>query len=308
MDESKEKMLSYGIYDLRKKLNSYTKKIIVPFIPESNEENIQIHVAIRGEKKKLLDLAYQNVVQDKLNKIKQETKKELTQREVLYQLKDLLQLENVPDFIDAFDNSNINGAYAVAGCVVFKNGLPSKRDYKHFQIKTVEGMDDYSSMKEVVRRRYNNLLQNKEQLPNLIVADGGIGHMNAISQIVQQEKNLNIPIVGLKKNKKHKTNKLIFGDPPMEIDIKTNSELFHLLERIQDEVHRFAITYHKNLRSKGLTHSQLDDIQNIGPKTKLKLLNQFKTYNNIKNASIEQLQETIGKNRASIVYKYFRQK
>lgn len=308
MDESKEKMLSYGIYDLRKKLNSHTKKIIVPFIPESNEENIQIHVAIRGEKKKLLDLAYQNVVQDKLNKIKQETKKELTQREVLHQLKDLLQLENVPDFIDAFDNSNINGAYAVAGCVVFKNGLPSKRDYKHFQIKTVEGMDDYSSMKEVVQRRYNNLLQNKEQLPNLIVADGGIGHMNAISQIVQQEMNLNIPIVGLKKNKKHKTNKLIFGDPPMEIDIKTNSELFHLLERIQDEVHRFAITYHKNLRSKGLTHSQLDDIQNIGPKTKLKLLNQFKTYNNIKNASIEQLQETIGKNRASIVYKYFRQK
>lgn len=307
LDETKEKMLSYGIYDLRQKINSSTKKIIVPFMPESNEENIQIHIAIRGEKKKLLDLAYQNVVQSKLNKIKQETKKEQSQHNVLCQLKDLLQLKDIPNFIDAFDNSNINGAHAVAGCVVFKNGLPSKKDYKHFQIKTVIGMDDYSSMKEVVQRRYNRLLQNKESLPNLIIADGGIGHMNAISQIVNHEMNLNIPIVGLKKNNKHKTNKLIFGTPPMEMDIKTNSELFHLLERIQDEVHRFAITYHKKIRNKALTQSQLDDIQNIGPKTKLKLLNHFKTYNNIKNATIEQLQETIGKTRASIVYKYFKQ-
>ena len=307
LDEPKEEVLALGMMELRERLCSVTKEVIVPFIPDGYDENLHINIAVSGEKKKLLDLAMQNVRQYKLDRIKQSDKLNPDQRmvRVLGGLQSLLKLEKLPVFIDSFDNSSLQGNDAVAACVVFKKAKPSKSDYKRFRIKSVVGQDDYASMREIVRRRYQDLLDANEPLPDLILADGGIGQVHAIREVVEQQLGLSIPVAGLKKDNKHRTNTLVFGDPIQEVSLKVTDEVFRLLVQIQDEVHRFAITFHKKSRSKSQIKSQLDDIQGVGESTKQKLLSRFHTVARIRTASLEELEKVVLKRYASIVYEYF---
>ena len=307
MDEPKEEMLAFGMQELREQLGSQTKEVIVPFIPDVIDENLHIHVAISGDKKRLLDLANRNVEQYKQDRIKQNDKLNPEQRatRILGQLQSLLQLPTLPVFIDSFDNSNIQGSNPVAGCVVFKKAKPCKSEYKRFQIKTVEGADDYASMREVVRRRYQHLIDENQPLPNLIIADGGIGQMHAIREAVEDQLGLQIPIAGLKKDSHHRTQTLLYGFPPAEIDMPITSEVFRFMTQIQDEVHRFAITYHKKQRSKAQIKSQLDDIQGVGPAMKQKLLQHFGSISKIKSATIDELTKIVGTSRAASIYEFF---
>ena len=307
LDEAKEEMLAFGMQELREQIGSKTKEVIVPFIPDVIDENLHVNIANSGDKKKLLDLANHNVEQYKQDRIKQNDKLNPDQRatRILGQLQSLLQLPTLPVFIDSFDNSNIQGSSPVAGCVVFKKAKPCKSEYKRFQIKTVSGPDDYASMREVVRRRYQDLIDNNQPLPNLIIADGGIGQMHAIREAVEDQLGLHIPIAGLKKDTHHRTQTLLYGFPPVEIDMPITSEIFRFMVQIQDEVHRFAISYHKNKRSKAQIKSQLDDIQGVGPIIKQKLLRHFGSVTKIKSATIDELAQIVGTSRASTIYEHF---
>lgn len=307
LDEPREELLAFGMVELRTRLNSITREVIVPFIPDGFDENLHINLALSGDKKRLLDLAMQNVRQYKKDQLKQSDKLNPDQRamRVLGALQALLNLPKTPLFIDSYDNSSIQGSSAVAACVVFKKAKPSKSDYKRFKIKTVVGQDDYASMREIVRRRYQDIIDEQGDFPDLIIADGGIGQVHAIREVVEQQLGLSIPVVGLKKDDKHRTNTLLYGDPVQEVSLKVTDELFRLLVKIQDEVHRFAISYHKNKRSKAQTSSQLDDIHGVGPVTKQKLLAHFHTVSRIRTATLPELTEIVGTRSASIIYTYF---
>ena len=307
IDETKEDILSIAIIELREKLNSNSKEIIIPFPIEIEFAYIKFIVPRRGDRKKLLELSEQNVKQYKLEKLKQTEKLNPDQKSIqlLTEIQQKLHLEKIPITIEAFDNSNISGSDAVAACVVFKKAKPSKKDYRKYIIKTVQGPDDYASMKEVVKRRYIRMVNENAPLPDLIIADGGIGQMEVIRQVVEDELNLKIPIAGLAKNDKHKTSELLYGFPPKEIGMKPNDTLFKLLAFIQEEVHRFAITFHRDKRSKNQTASELDNIRGIGEKTKNELIKHFKSVKRIKSSNLDELTKIIGTNRASIVYKYF---
>ena len=307
IDETKEDILSIAIIELREKLNSNSKEIIVPFPIEIEFADIKFIVPQRGDRKKLLELSEQNVKQYKLEKLKQTEKLNPDQKSIqlLTEIQQKLHLEKIPMTIEAFDNSNISGSNAVAACVVFKKAKPSKKDYRKYIIKTVQGPDDYASMKEVVKRRYIRMINENMPLPDLIIADGGIGQMEVIRQVVEDELNLKIPIAGLAKNDKHKTSELLFGFPPKEIGMKPNDTLFKLLAFIQEEVHRFAITFHRDKRSKSQTASELDKIPGIGEKTKNELIRHFKSLKRVKSSNLDELTKIIGTNRASIVYKHF---
>ena len=304
MEEEKEELLAFGMVELRQQLSSDTQDVIVPFIPEIFDDQLHIYIAFSGDRKKLLDLAMQNVRQYKLDRLKQDDKLNPEQRgvRILTELQSMMALPTLPRWIDCFDNSNIQGTNAVAGCVVYRMGKPSKRDYKRFEIKTVEGADDYASMREVVRRRYQRLMEDGGEMPDLIIADGGIGQMHAIREAVEDQLGLSIPIAGLKKNDKHRTQTLLFGFPPKEISMPVTSEVFRLLTNIQDEVHRFAISYHKSKRSKALTHSQLDDIQGVGEATKQKILAHFGSVKRARAAQKEEWIELLGTRRGSAIY------
>jgi excinuclease ABC subunit C len=270
-------------------------------------ENVKYIIPQKGDLKKLLYLSTQNVKQYKLDKLKHAEKLNPDQKSIqlLTEIKDKLHLEKLPMIIEAFDNSNIAGYDAVAACVVFKKGKPSKKDYRKYIIKTVEGPDDYGSMKEVVRRRYKRLIDENTSIPDLIIADGGIGQMEVIRQVIEDELNLKIPIAGLAKDDKHKTRELLFGFPPKEIGLNINEPLFKLLASIQEEVHRFAIQFHRDKRSKNQTHSELDNIKGIGEKSKNELMRQFKSVKRIRTATLNELAKIVGNNRATIIYDYF---
>ncbi len=282
----------------------------MPFIPAVYDENMHIYIANAGDKKRLLELAMQNVRQYKQDRLKQSDKLNPEQRAVriLGELQSMLGLPTLPAWIDSFDNSNIQGTNAVAGCVVYKMGKPSKQDYKRFEIKTVEGADDYASMREVVRRRYQHLKDDGGKMPDLIIADGGIGQMHAIREAVEEQLGLHIPIAGLKKNDKHRTQTLLYGFPPQEVGMSVTSEVFRLMTQIQDEVHRFAISYHKLKRSKAQTASQLDDIQGVGEVTKQKILRHFGSLKRAGSATEAEWQELLGKRRGSTIYEQIKGK
>ena len=307
MEEEKEEILALGMMELRQQLESKTKDVIVPFIPDVFDDSLHVHIAVSGDKKKLLDLAMQNVRQYKLDRIKQEDKLNPEQRgvRILTELQKMMGLPTLPKWIDCFDNSNIQGTNAVAGCVVYRMAKPSKSDYKRFEIKTVDGPDDYASMREVVRRRYQHLVDEGSTMPDLIIADGGLGQMHAIREAVEDQLGLSIPIAGLKKNDKHRTQTLLYGFPPMEISMPVTSEVFRLLTNIQDEVHRFAITYHKQKRRKSLIHSELDEIKGVGPVAKQKILSQFGSVKRARTASEEEMVNLLGKSLGSMVYAHF---
>lgn len=307
MEEEKEEILALGMMELRQQLESKTKDVIVPFIPDVFDDSLHVHIALSGDKKKLLDLAMQNVRQYKLDRIKQEDKLNPEQRgvRILTEMQKMMGLPTLPKWIDCFDNSNIQGTNAVAGCVVYRMAKPSKSDYKRFEIKTVDGPDDYASMREVVRRRYQHLLDEGSTMPDLIIADGGLGQMHAIREAVEDQLGLSIPIAGLKKNDKHRTQTLLYGFPPMEISMPVTSEVFRLLTNIQDEVHRFAITYHKQKRRKSLIHSELDEIKGVGPVAKQKILSQFGSVKRARTASEEEMVNLLGKSLGSMVYAHF---
>ncbi len=307
IEEDKEEILSRAIVELQERLGSPVFDLIVPFMPDFIGENYTITVPKRGDAKHLLDLAMTNVHQYKIDKLKQRDKLNPDQRamRILGKLQTLLQLPKVPLFIDSFDNSNIQGTSAVAACVVFKKAKPSKSDYKRFNIKTVDGNDDYASMREVVYRRYRDLIDDNQPLPDLILADGGLGQMNAIREVVEHQLGLSIPIAGMVKNDKHRTSTLLYGFPPQEVGLKVTDEVFHFITQVQDEVHRFAITFHKTKRSKLQVASELDNIVGIGEKSKKDLLKAFKSVKRIQNAKLEELQKVLSNKRASIVYEYF---
>jgi len=307
LEETDEELLQLAIVEMRERFKSHAKEIILPQEINLDLEGVTITVPQRGDKKKLLDLSLMNGKQYKFDRLKQAEKLNPEQKSVrlMKELQDLLHLPKLPYQIECFDNSNISGSDAVAACVVFKKMKPSKQDYRHYNIKTVVGPDDYASMKEVVLRRYQRLIQEQQPLPDLIVADGGKGQMEVIRQVVQDELNLDIPIAGLAKNDKHRTNELLYGFPARVIGIKDTSELFKVLTRLQDEVHRFAITFHRDKRSKHALHSELDDIKGIGPKTRDELLNSLKSVKKIREAELSVLEEIIGKQKAKIVFDYF---
>ena len=305
--ESDEELLQLGIVELRERFKSDAKEIIVPMDIQGILENVTFTVPKMGDKKTLLDLSIMNGKQYKFDRLKQAEKLNPEQKQVrlMKELQDLLHLPKLPYQIECFDNSNISGTDAVAACVVFKKMKPSKQDYKRYNIKTVTGPDDYASMKEVVHRRYTRLIEEEQPLPDLIVADGGKGQMEVIRQVIQDELNLDIPIAGLAKNDRHRTNELLYGFPPRVIGMKDTSELFRVLTQLQDEVHRFAIEFHRNKRSKRALHSELDDIKGIGPKTRDELLKGLKSVKNIRETDINQLATLIGNAKAKIVYDYF---
>ena len=307
LEETDEELLQLAIVEMRERFKSHAKEIILPQEINLDLEGVTITVPQRGDKKKLLDLSLMNGKQYKFDRLKQAEKLNPEQKSVrlMKELQDLLHLPKLPYQIECFDNSNISGSDAVAACVVFKKMKPSKADYRHYNIKTVVGPDDYASMKEVVLRRYQRLIQEQQPLPDLIVADGGKGQMEVIRQVVQDELNLDIPIAGLAKNDKHRTNELLYGFPARVIGIKDTSELFRVLTRLQDEVHRFAITFHRDKRSKHALHSELDDIKGIGPKTRDELLNSLKSVKKIREAELSVLEEIIGKQKAKIVFDHF---
>ena len=310
LDEKDEDLLVLGIVEIRERFKSTAKEIIVPFELDIELEGITLTVPQRGDKKTLLDLSIMNGKQYKLDILKQAEKLNPEQKStrLMKQIQDALKLPTLPYQIECFDNSNISGTDAVAACVVFKKLKPSKNDYRKYNIKTVVGPDDYASMKEVVRRRYSRLVEENERLPDLIITDGGKGQMEVVREVVEDELHLNIPIAGLAKNDRHRTNELLYGFPPVVVGMSTTSELFHVLTQIQDEVHRFAITFHRDKRSKRALHSELDDIKGIGTKTKEALIAKYKTMKNIKAADKEELTTTIGKSKAEILLNYFKNK
>ena len=305
--ENDAELLQLAIVEMRERFHSNAKEIILPEEVDINLEGVTITIPQRGEKKTLLELSLMNGKQYKFDRLKQAEKLNPEQKQVrlMKELQDLLHLQKMPYHIECFDNSNISGSDAVAACVVFKKMKPSKQDYRKYHIKTVVGPDDYASMKEVVSRRYNRLLEEGEPLPDLIVADGGKGQMEIIRQVIQDELKLDIPIAGLAKNDKHRTNELLYGFPPRIIGIKDTSELFRTLTHLQDEVHRFAITFHREQRSKHALHSELDDIKGIGPKTRDELLKGLKSVKKIRDAELKDLITIVGQAKAKIVYDYF---
>ena len=307
LEETDEELLQLAIVEMRERFKSNAKEIILPEEVNIDLEGVTITVPQRGDKKTLLDLSLMNGKQYKFDRLKQAEKLNPEQKQVrlMKELQDLLHLPKMPYQIECFDNSNISGSDAVAACVVFKKMKPSKQDYRKYNIKTVVGPDDYASMKEVVLRRYQRLINEEEPLPDLIVADGGKGQMEVIRQAVQDELALDIPIAGLAKNDKHRTNELLYGFPPRVVGMKDTSELFRVLTQLQDEVHRFAIVFHRNKRSKRALHSELDDIKGIGPKTRDELLNGLKSVKQIKEVTQEKIAEIIGPAKAQIVYDYF---
>jgi excinuclease ABC, C subunit len=307
LEEDKSDILALAIVELRERLQSNSKEIVIPFKINTSIKGVTAVIPQRGDRKKLLDLALQNVRQYKLDKLKQAEKLNPDQRaiQLLKGIQEVLQMDKPPLTIECFDNSNISGSDAVAACVVFKKAKPSKKDYRKYTIKTVVGPDDYASMKEVVRRRYTRMLNEETPLPDLIIADGGIGQMEVIRQVVEEELQINIPIAGLAKDAKHNTRELLFGFPPKAVGLKPNDQLFKLLASMQEEVHRFAITFHRDKRSKSQVASELDTIPGIGEKTKNELIKHFKSVKRIKSAGLNELIEIVGTNRASIVYNYF---
>lgn len=303
LNETKEELLQLGIIEMRERYKSCSREIIVPFELDMELNNVTFTIPQRGDKKHLLELSLLNVKQYKVDRLKQAEKLNPEQRSVrlLKEIQEQLQMDKMPMHIECFDNSNIQGSDAVAACVVFKKARPSKKDYRKYDIKTVVGPDDYASMQEVVRRRYSRILEEQGELPDLILTDGGKGQMEVVRQVIEDELKLQIPIAGLAKNNKHRTSEVLFGFPPMTIGIKQGTPLFHLLENIQDEVHRFAITFHRDKRSKSQIASALDGIKGIGEKRKTALLKEFKSVARIKQATIEELAAVIGEAAAKSV-------
>lgn len=307
LNESEDEILQLGILQIREKVGSTSREIIMPFIPDMTLEGVTFTVPQRGDKKTLLDLSVMNGKQYRFDRLKQAEKLNPEQKSVrlMKEIQNALKLPKMPYQIEMFDNSNISGTDAVAACVVFKKMKPSKKDYRKYIIKTVTGPDDYASMQEVVRRRYTRLRDEGQPLPDLIITDGGQGQMSVVREVVEGELHLDIPIAGLAKDDRHRTNELLYGWPPVVVGMKTDSELFHLLTHMQDEVHRFAITFHRDKRSKHALHSELDDIKGIGPKTKDLLLKELKTVKRIKEASIEEIAAIIGPSKAKIIAEHF---
>lgn len=303
LNETKEELLQLGIIEMRERYKSCSREIIVPFELDMELNNVTFTIPQRGDKKHLLELSLLNVKQYKVDRLKQAEKLNPEQRSVrlLKEIQEQLQMDKIPMHIECFDNSNIQGSDAVAACVVFKKARPSKKDYRKYNIKTVVGPDDYASMQEVVRRRYSRILEEQGELPDLILTDGGKGQMEVVRQVIEDELKLQIPIAGLAKNNKHRTSEVLFGFPPMTIGIKQGTPLFHLLENIQDEVHRFAITFHRDKRSKSQIASALDGIKGIGEKRKTALLKEFKSVARIKQATVEELAAIIGEAAAKSV-------
>ena len=307
LNETDDELLQLGIVELRERFKSDAKEIIVPQEVNVELENVTFTIPQRGDKKTLLELSIMNGKQYKFDRLKQAEKlnPEQKQTRLMKELQNKLHLPKLPYHIECFDNSNISGTDAVASCVVFKAMKPSKKEYKRFNIKTVTGPDDYASMKEVVGRRYRRMIDEEQPLPDLIIADGGKGQMGIIREVIQDELNLDIPIAGLAKDDRHRTNELLYGFPPIHVALKTDSELFHVLTHIQDEMHRFAIEFHRNKRSKRALHSELDDIPGIGPKTRDGLLNAFKSVKKIREADVATLSDIIGRVKAQIIYDHF---
>jgi len=303
LDEADEELLAAGIIEMRKRYGSESKEVIVPFPVEHLGSDLIITVPQKGDKKKLLELSRLNVLQYKKDRIAQSDKLNPEQKQVrlMKELQDMLKLPTLPMQIECFDNSNISGKDAVAGCVVFRKCKPSKKDYRKYNIKTVEGPDDYASMQEVVRRRYSRMMQEGSPLPDLIITDGGRGQMEVVREVVEDELHLSIPIAGLAKDDKHRTNELLYGFPPQVVGMKTDSQLFRLLTQIQDEVHRFAITFHRDKRSKHQLKSELDAIPGVGIKTKQTLLKAFKSVKRIREASEEELSKVVGPAKAKLI-------
>ena len=300
LNETKEELLQLGIVEMRERYKSASREIILPFELNMEMKNVTFTIPQRGEKKHLLELSIMNVKQYKVDRLKQNDKLNPEQKKVriLKEIQEQLHMDKIPAHIECFDNSNISGSDAVAACVVFKMGKPSKQDYRKFNIKTVEGPDDYASMKEVVRRRYTRAIEEQSPLPDLIITDGGKGQMEVVREVIEDELHLQIPIAGLAKDRKHRTSELIYGFPPLTIGIKQNTPLFHLLEQIQNEVHRFAITFHRDKRSKSQVASVLDHIPGVGEKRKTTLLKAFKSVSRIKQASIEEIATIVGESVA----------
>lgn len=307
LDETDQELLLTAIPEIRERFKSKAKEIIVPFEMEWTLNEAQFFVPQRGDKKHLLELGEMNCKQYKFDRLKQTEKlnPEQKQTRLMKELQQKLQLEKLPYHIECFDNSNISGTDAVAGCVVFKGMKPSKKDYRKYNIKTVVGPDDYASMQEVVRRRYSRMIEEDAALPDLIITDGGLGQMSVVREVVEGELGLNIPIAGLAKDNRHRTNELLYGNPPQTITLKTNSELFHVLTQIQDEVHRYAIQFHRDKRSKHALHSELDDIKGIGPATRDALLKAFKSVKRVREASAEELAAVVGAAKAKIIAAHF---
>lgn len=307
LEETDAELLNEAIPEIRERFKSTAKEIIVPFELDFHIKDATFFIPQRGDKKHLLELSEMNAKQHKFDRLKQAEKLNPEQRQtrLMKELQDRLKLPKLPYQIECFDNSNISGTDAVAACVVYKGMKPSKKDYRKYNIKTVVGPDDYASMQEVVRRRYKRMIESETPLPDLIITDGGKGQMEVVRAVVEDELQLAIPIAGLAKDNRHRTNELLYGFPPQTIGIPTNSELFKVLTQIQDEVHRFAITFHRDKRSKHQLHSELDDIKGIGSKSKEQLLQHFKTVKKIKEADIQELTEVIGSTRATLLYNYF---
>ena len=303
MNESKEELLQLGIAEMRERYKSQSKEIIIPFELDMEMNGVTFTVPQRGEKKHLLNLSLMNVRQYKIDRLKQAEKLNPEQRSVrlMKEIQEQLHLEKMPNHIECFDNSNIQGSDAVAACVVFKKARPSKKDYRKYIIRTVSGPDDYASMQEVVRRRYTRILDEQGELPDLILTDGGKGQMEVVREVIEDELNLHIPIVGLAKDNRHKTSEILYGFPPQTVGIKQGTPLFHLLENIQDEVHRFAITFHRDKRSKSQIASELDHIKGIGKIRKTALLKKFKSVSRIRKATIEELAEIVGESVAKTI-------
>lgn len=303
LNETKEELLQLGIIEMRERYKSCSREIIVPFELDMELNNVTFTIPQRGDKKHLLELSLLNVKQYKVDRLKQAEKLNPEQRSVrlLKEIQEQLRMDKMPVHIECFDNSNIQGSDAVAACVVFKKARPSKKDYRKYNIKTVVGPDDYASMQEVVRRRYTRILEEHGELPDLILTDGGKGQMEVVRQVIEDELKLHIPIAGLAKNNKHRTSEVLFGFPPMTIGIKQGTPLFHLLENIQDEVHRFAITFHRDKRSKSQIASALDNIKGIGEKRKTALLKKFKSVARIKKATLEELAAVVGESAAQSI-------
>ena len=310
LEESDEELLITAIPEIRERFHSTSKEIIVPFEMEWKLKDATFFVPQRGDKKHLLELSEMNCKQYKFDRLKQAEKlnPEQKQTRLMKELQSKLKLPKMPYQIECFDNSNISGTDAVAGCIVYKGMKPSRKDYRKYNIKTVEGPDDYASMQEVVRRRYSRMIEEETPLPDLIITDGGKGQMEVVREVIEDELDLEIPIAGLAKDDRHRTNELLYGFPPQTIALPPESELFKVLTQIQDEVHRYAITFHRDKRSKHALHSELDDIKGIGPKAKEALLSKFKSVKKIKEASLEQLTEVLGPHKAEILAKYFTEK
>ena len=310
LEESDEELLITAIPKIRERFHSTAKEIIVPFEMEWKLKDASFFVPQRGDKKHLLELSEMNCKQYKFDRLKQAEKlnPEQKQTRLMKELQAKLKLPKLPYQIECFDNSNISGTDAVAGCIVYKGMKPSRKDYRKYNIKTVVGPDDYASMQEVVRRRYSRMMDEGTPLPDLIITDGGKGQMDVVHAVITDELHLDIPIAGLAKDDRHRTNELLYGFPPQTIALPPESELFKVLTQIQDEVHRYAISFHRDKRSKHALHSELDDIKGIGPKAKEALLSKFKSVKKIKEASIEALTEVLGPHKAEILVKYFTEK